>query len=87
MGRVIDRKGEIRNRKSPCRVTVLLVTWYWVLRPSTTDVVEIMTEFIQLSAEGLAAARRTQAAETVQVSLVKFALAFSWTNPVAKSER
>jgi hypothetical protein len=55
MGRVIDPKGEIRNRKSPCRVTVLLVTWYWMLPPSTTEIVEMMAEFIQLSAEGLAA--------------------------------
>jgi hypothetical protein len=55
MGRVIDRKGEFRNRKLACRVTSLLVTWYWMQRPSTTDVDEIMAEFIQLSAEGLAA--------------------------------
>ena len=87
MGRVIDPKGEIRNRKFPCRVPVLLVKWYWMLRPSTTDIVEIMAEFIQLSAEGLAAARRTQAAETVRVPLVKIARAFSWTSPAANSER
>jgi hypothetical protein len=56
MGRVIDRKSEIRNRKLPCRVTVLLVTWYWMLPPSTTEIVEMIAEFIQLSAEGLAPA-------------------------------